>query len=143
MTEQEAGRRRDLGEIHQLKAKLGLDDDAYRALLQAETGKSSSAGMSREERWKVMLRLRRDVGAQVLERRERARRKPHNLDGDDQLKKVEALLAEMKLPWSYANGMARRMYHVDAIAWCDSDQLRGIITALIRHGQRHGHDVKR
>ena len=47
-----------------------------------------------------------------------------------QIRKVGALLHQMRLPWSYADGIAKQMWHVDKLDWCTSLQLRGVITAL-------------
>lgn len=50
-----------LSAIHVLKAQLRLSDDEYRDLLQALTGKRSSAAMSVAERAKVRDHLQRQV----------------------------------------------------------------------------------
>lgn len=49
---------KQIGAIHALKARLGLDDDSYRDVLQAETGKRSAKGLSSSEAWRVMERLK-------------------------------------------------------------------------------------
>lgn len=46
-------------QIHVLKANAGLDDDSYRDLLQRETGKRSSKGLTPEERRKAIHALER------------------------------------------------------------------------------------
>lgn len=54
--------------------------------------------------------------------------------------KVEALLADMKLPWDYADGIAKRMYGVGCfrVDMCDAKQMRGVITALTKRQQKKG-----
>jgi len=47
-----------IGAIHALKARAGLDEDGYRDLLAAETGKRSCKGLSSSEAARVMLRLK-------------------------------------------------------------------------------------
>lgn len=49
---------RQIGAIHALKARIGLDDDSYRDVLQSETGKRSAKGLSSAEAWRVMERLK-------------------------------------------------------------------------------------
>jgi hypothetical protein len=51
-------RKRMIAKIHVAKAKLGLDDVAYRAMLEAETGKKSSKNMAAAELERVLGRLK-------------------------------------------------------------------------------------
>lgn len=51
-------RRRELAAIHTAKKQLGLDDDTYRAMLAAETGKRSAGDLDAGERARVIERLR-------------------------------------------------------------------------------------
>lgn len=50
--------RGQIGAIHALKAKAGLDEESYRDMLAAETGKRSSKGLSSTEALRVMNRLK-------------------------------------------------------------------------------------
>ncbi|MBN0098998.1 regulatory protein GemA, partial [Pseudomonas aeruginosa] len=44
---------------------------------------------------------------------------------------IEAQLAEMKLPWSYADKIAKQMFGVAKVAWLKKpDQLTAILAAL-------------
>ena len=54
------------------------------------------------------------------------------------LGKIEALLAEASRPWEYAHSLAKRMYKIDALEFCDHAQLTGVITALVKDAQRNG-----
>lgn len=49
---------KQIGAIHAAKARLGLDDDSYRDVLQAETGKRSAKGLSSAEAWRVLERMK-------------------------------------------------------------------------------------
>ena len=49
---------RQIGAIHALKTRVGLDDASYRDVLEAETGKRSSKGLSVSEAGRVMDRLK-------------------------------------------------------------------------------------
>jgi hypothetical protein len=46
------------------------------------------------------------------------------------LKKIGAILGDLKKTEAYADAIARRMFHVDAYRWCDPEQLHKIIAAL-------------
>lgn len=47
------------------------------------------------------------------------------------IRKIEALLAELKAPWAYADAIAQRMFGIAFVAWCRQPaQLRAIIAAL-------------
>lgn len=126
-------RRADLAKIHIAKKQLGLDDETYRAMLFEVAGVSSSADLDDKGR-DTLLRHMERVGAK-FESATRSRKvagypgKPAKMTM--QLEKVEALLADMKMPWSYVNSMCKHMFGVDRIQWCKSDQLQPIIAALV------------
>lgn len=45
--------------------------------------------------------------------------------------KIEALLADMRLPWSYADGIVKQMYGIERCAWARTPaQLKAVIAAL-------------
>ena len=56
------------------------------------------------------------------------------------LKKIGAILAEHKLPWSYADKMAKKRFNVDRVEWLKPDDLKKIMQMLIIHNRRHGGD---
>lgn len=65
--------------------------------------------------------------------------KPHNMDCPErgpQLRKIEALLADNRLSWAYADGIARRMFKIARVAFCAPDQLGKIIAALSYMAQK-------
>lgn len=45
--------------------------------------------------------------------------------------KIEALLADNKLPWAYADGIAKQMFKVDKVDWLEREQLRKVVAALV------------
>lgn len=130
-TEQDRLRSKDLARIHLAKKELGLDDDSYRDLLVSLTGKSSSAELDARQRWTVLKELGRlgakSGGEQKHYPGRPARQKPSK---ESLISKIEAHLADAQRPWAYANGMAKRMFKVDQVQWCDEDQLRRIVAAL-------------
>jgi phage gp16-like protein len=128
-------RQRDLARIHLYKKKLGLDEDTYRALLEGVTGKSSAAAMNRTERWWVLLELTRlDIGARAMVVPDKPQPPPP--EKARLLYKIESLLAKEDRPEEYAHAMAKRMFKVDLVQWCDPDQLRRIVAALVYDARR-------
>ena len=125
-TSQASRRSRDLAAIHVSAKKLGMDRGTYEAMLMRTCGVRSSADLDQRGRAKVLAELQR-LGAGVDPKRGR----PANADQEPMLRKIEALLAEMKAPWSYADAIARRMFGIAFVAWVRQPaQLRSIIAAL-------------
>lgn len=53
------------------------------------------------------------------------------------LRKLMALLLDGGKTWAYADGIARKMYGVDRVEWCDPHQLHGVVQALSVYKGRH------
>lgn len=47
------------------------------------------------------------------------------------LSKVGAILADMKLPWSYADGIAQQMHGIRFVEWCSKDQLNQVVVSMV------------
>jgi hypothetical protein len=113
---------------------LGLDEDTYRALLErvsATVGPAvRSAGHLNAGQIHAVLEELKRLGG--LKPSPKTKGKPANFEQlPEMITKVEALLADMKLPWSYADAIAMRQFQVQRVAWCrKEDQLRAIIAAL-------------
>lgn len=124
-------RNKCIAAIHAAKRDLGMDDDTYRTMLATETGKRSAKDLSISEMNKVLDRCRK-AGAKLKPRKQVAQHpgRPHNLETSMQLRKVEALLAELGTPWSYADGIARQQTGIAKVAWVNPRQLRAVIAAL-------------
>lgn len=121
-----------LGRIHQAKKALALDEGTYRALLQRVGGQASSADMTTEQRNAVLAEFVR-LGFKADRQQTRKRRwpgEPNNCDDVPMLRKVRALLADSKRPWSYAHAMAKRMFHVEKVEWLHADQQHKLVAAL-------------
>ena len=127
-------RARELAKIHIAKKALCMDDEAYRALIARVGGKYSSADLSALGRAKVLEEMKR-LG---FEQRKGHPGSPHNIDSNPQLQKIEALLAEAKRPWKYADAIARRMFEKDRLAFCSAHELGAVIGALVKDAERHG-----
>jgi phage gp16-like protein len=140
MTANEDLRRRQLAAIHVGKKTLAMTDEAYRAMLQDVAGVSSAAELD-PAGLRAVLDHMRSLGFVDGKVKRSHRGRPHNLDSVErgaQLGKVEAMLLDANLPWTYADGIAKRMFGIERVGWCDSQQLRAVITALVKKAQREG-----
>ena len=135
--------------IHTCKGALGLDDDAYRAVL-AGYGVESSKDLSTFKAAQLLADLESKAEAAGVWKRggapKRKGKRPHNIgtgrgSRQAQLRKIEALLTIGGKPWGYADALALRICKVDQLAWVPVDQLYKIITALRKQAQREGWDL--
>ena len=137
-------RRRELAKIHIGAKQLGMDDDAYRDMLFTVARVRSAADLDAAGRQQVLDHLKA-CGFKPKRPKQSHPGRPHNMDSENRgpyLKKIEAMLADASRPWSYADGIAKRMFHVELIAFCDEEQLRKIVAALTYDAKRHGRKVK-
>ena len=118
------------------RRQLGLDDDTYRAILKRTVGAESSKGLSPAQTSRVLAELER-LGFKSKPAKGRAKPSPA-ADRKRLVGKIEAQLAEANRPWEYADAMALRMFKVERVDWCDSEQLRRLIAALVYDAKRHG-----
>jgi phage gp16-like protein len=129
-------RRAAIAAIQIARQQLDMEETAYRDMLERVSrahGKAarSAADLSQDQRQAVLEELRR-LGATRAPRVDAG--KPHNFASAAMpalITKVEALLADMKLSWSYADAIAQRQSGIAKVAWVrDADGLRAIIAAL-------------
>lgn len=124
----EVRRRAELAKIHILAAQLQLDRETYEAVLLRLGSVTSAAKLDPMSRGMVVEYLKRALGAAAHEgHRAQA---PHNLGSKPLLAKIEALLADGKKPWAYAEALAKRICKKDRLAFCSSDELRKVVAAL-------------
>jgi len=144
-----------LAKIHIAKAQLGLDDDAYRAVLAAH-GVESAKDLDTKGLEAVLTHMEK-LGWEAKVARTRKRDKhaaPANLarggrkgaakpyDRSALMTKIEALLADKgreqgkHVPWDYAAAILLRMYKVDRLEWATAEQLKGVMVALLKGGKR-------
>jgi hypothetical protein len=50
--------------------------------------------------------------------------------------KIGAVLADLHLPWNYADGIATRMFNINKVEWCSPQQLYRIVAALAIYQRR-------
>ncbi|MGO1072585.1 gp16 family protein [Lysobacter sp. CA199] len=138
-------RKHQLGRIHQAKKALRLDDETYREILVRVTGKASSAAMSGSERRLVIDEFDRLMGSRTGSDAKPAGTKagrrnfpgrPKRTDDVPMLQKIEALLTDRRLPWSYVNAMAKRMFDCDRVDWLNDQQLHDTVAALQKSANR-------
>lgn len=127
-----------LGKIHIAKKDLGLDDDTYRALLARVAGVTSAKDLNPRQVSAVLAEFQR-LGWQPAPAKSQGRKTPRPApDRQKLVGKIEAQLAEAGRPWAYADAMCSRMFQVERVEWCDSDQLQRLVAALVYDARRHG-----
>lgn len=125
-------RTRQLAKIHLAKKTLGLDDETYRDMLWTVARVRSASELDAPGRMAVIQHL---VARGFVAKSGKKHRKdrPKNMAGSrgNQLKKIEAILADAKREWAYADGIARNMFGVAKVAWCNEEQLHKLIGAMM------------
>ncbi|UXF57468.1 regulatory protein [Chromohalobacter phage YPCBV-1] len=118
-----------LAQIHIAKSQLGLDDEAYRAILARAAGVNSSKDLTDRGVSLVLNEFKR-LGWKPKAPK-RAGRVPNTLNKREQMGKVEALLTELEASWAYAQAIAQRQTGIERIDWLRTEkQFRGVIAAL-------------
>lgn len=125
-------RNNELAKIHIAKKQLGMTDEAYRDMLWTIARVRSAGDLDAAGRKQVISHLR-SCGARF----KRKHRPTPAAGKKGSINKIKAMLATKQRPDSYADGMARKMFHVDRFEWCTEDQLRRIIAALNYDAKRH------
>lgn len=130
-------RRQRIGRIHQGKKALAMGEREYRAFLMRHSagadgigGLDSCAHMSEAQHLQVLEAMKAAGFRVASNKRRRWPGEPANCDSRPMLRKVRALLADGKKPWSYAHAMAKHMHGVDKVEWCDDGQLHKLVAAL-------------
>lgn len=131
--------RSTLSKIHIAKQQLGLDDDTYRDLLGRVCGVRSAKELTSKQASRVLREFER-LGFQPISTGNKGR--PHNFNSGampEMITKIGALLADMQLPWSYADAVARQMFGIQRCAWVRKPkQLEAIIAALHVEQEKRG-----
>ncbi|MEI8210136.1 MAG: phage protein GemA/Gp16 family protein [Methylococcales bacterium] len=142
-----------LAKIHIAKKQLGLDDETYQDLIKKVAGIKPDVyvtAVGKKHPQVISARHLTVTGLRILlcelksagfKTKIAIKGRPHNIDSEtsptaSQLKKVEALLADAKRPWAYAEAMALRMYKKQTMTFCNHKELSGIITALTKDAKK-------
>ena len=113
-----------------------MDEETYRNMLFTIARVRSAAKLGDAGRRRVLDHL----SALGFKGKRTYPGRPHNINNPERgrlIQKIEAQLAEAGRPWNYANAMARRMFKVERIAFCEPDQLHCIVAALAYDARRH------
>jgi phage gp16-like protein len=127
----------ELAKIHIAKKELGMDDDTYRDMLMQVAKVSSAADLTATGRGKVLEHLKK-IG---FKGKKTYAKRPNTTDNKAQLAKIEAQLADMKLPWGYLTArqqgrdgktlsMVERLTGKQRLEWCTKAELSKVIAAL-------------
>lgn len=127
-----------LAQIHIAKSQLGLDDEAYRAILARAAGVNSSKDLTDRGVSLVLNEFKR-LGWKPKAPK-RAGRVPNTFNKREEFAKVEALLADMGAPWSYAEAIAKQQTGLAKLEWLKTEkQFRGVIAALYVEREKRGY----
>ncbi|MBU1041299.1 MAG: regulatory protein GemA [Proteobacteria bacterium] len=130
-------RRSLLAKVHIAAKALGLDDETYRDMLEALTGKRSAGKITEKQLVLVLAAMRKRGWNDEDPRPARKKPAPRATPGcAPLLSKIGALLADSGRPWAYAVSMAKHMNYSERLEWAKPEQLRGIIAALTKDAQR-------
>lgn len=137
-------------QIQYLQARrraLGVDDETY-AAMKRSVGVESTTELDYRKFNELLHRL----GKLEMKARRRgsgtAYKRVHSSayasgmhvappeDKAPMLGKIEAILTSLKEPWDYADAIAKKMFGVDLVRWCDPGQTYRLLQALIIHQNR-------
>ena len=124
-----------IGVIKTGQSYLRWDDTTYRSVLaRLCDGKMSATKCSLGELEKVREYMHEQGFPRTTRRH--GRRPKVAMTKTAILSKIEALLAEAKRPWEYAEGMAAHMFKQHVLEWLTVEQLSAVMKALIIHAKR-------
>ncbi|MDF6000207.1 DUF1018 domain-containing protein [Pseudomonas aeruginosa] len=111
-----------LSKIHIARQQLGLQDDVYRQKPAVMFGKGSARHLNLRQAEQLLTEPGR-LGWQPQPSK-RAAGKPHNFSQlPAEVQVIEAQLAEMRLPWSYADKIAKQMFGGwPKVAWLEKPE---------------------
>jgi hypothetical protein len=122
--------------------QLGIDETERKSILKLVAGVESTTALSLDLADKVLDHLRK-AGAANPGKAAKAGKVGHHpgapatLDREPYYQKIEALLADMQLPWAYAESIAENITGgktggIKRLAWVRrATHLRGIVAALM------------
>ena len=127
--------------IHVAKSQTpGMDDDSYRAmLLRISDGKTNSSTQLTVRQAEAVLEEFKAKGWKPKPAA-RSAGKPHNFKQlSNEIEVIEAQLTSMRLPWSYADAIAKRQFGIAKVAWLKKpEQLKAVLAALHVEQEKRG-----
>ena len=126
--------RKKIALVHIAKAKTGMTEEEYRDLL-GSLNAASSKDLTPKTFKQIMKRFK---ALGFVSRSRQAQRRVQNLPPEKQtiMKKLEAILKAMDLPWSYADGIAQKRFGVDTVQWLTPKDLMRVLQMMIYHQKR-------
>ena len=122
--------------LHIAKAQLGMSDEAYSDMLES-VGVSSSKELDFKRYRELMERLKAAGFRKVHKSAKKSGMdKKFPREKAKMLSYMESILADLELPWSYADGMAKRMFGSDRLRFLDGQQTYKLLQALIIYQER-------
>ncbi len=122
--------------LHIAKVQLGMSEATYRDMLQS-VGCESSVELDFARFDQLMERLK---AAGFRRTHSSAKKSGMHLKSAahkrPMLSKMEAILADLGLPWSYADGIANQMFGIERVRFCDTEQTHKVLQALIIYQRR-------
>lgn len=125
--------------VHAAARKAGLSETERRDIIAGQArGKRSTLDLSIDECDRVLDTIHR-VYPQSRAPNTGA---PKTIDREPLLTKIEALLSDMALPWSYADKIAenitggKRPEAIKRLAWVPDNALRGVIAQLAKQHRK-------
>ena len=118
--------------IHVAKNQIGMTEDEYRALLSS-VGVKSSKDLNNKTFEDVMDRFK-ELGFKP----KKSSRKTDNLPRSKSalMKKLEAIILDMGLDWSYVDAIAKSRFKVDRVQWLEPAPLRKLVQMMAIHQKR-------
>jgi phage gp16-like protein len=134
-------RNRDLASIHIAKKQLGMEEDAYRAIIRAISNQrtDSSGELTDAERQQLLAHLK----ACGFKAKPQASAPQKNVAADKQamMGRIATMLSANGRDWNYINAVAARMFKVARAEWCDKNQLHSLIGVLAKDARRHNRAI--
>lgn len=125
-------RRALTAQVHIAKKDLAMDDDAYRAMLNERFGVESSGSLG-------ILKLK-DLVAHFEKLGWVPKRNPNPRNDIVRLcKRIWAQCYSLGRPVpDYGDAIAKQMFNIEKVTWCNAEQLRAITTALAKQQSKEG-----
>jgi phage gp16-like protein len=135
--------KRHIALVHVAKTKLGLSEESYRDML-ASVGVASSKDLNTLQFEEIMSRF--EAAGFVSKNQDRRKSFQQNRQAQEKragaprtallMGKVGAILADTGLPWTYADGVAKKMFGLDSVRFCNETQLWKVVAALSIYQKR-------
>ena len=122
-------RHAELAKIHIAKKQLALDEPTYRAMLWTIGRVESSKDLDTHGRQTLLEHLKSRGFVY------RARPRPSE-DREPLVNKIRAMLRAADRADAYADAMAKHMFGSAKFTWCNPEQLRKIVAALVYDAKR-------